>query len=702
MTIPIDIQYRSTGANDVKRESDEVKTSLNGVKGGATGAAGAFAAAGPIMAGALATVAVAAIAAKKAVDLLTSAFSHLIEEGSRVAPIATAFNAIAGPGTLQALRQASDGLIERASLMSNFTRIMRVGIVNEQEYGRMLAQTTRLAQQHGIQVGRATDALAEFLSGGGTESLRVLGVNVLEINERLQSMGLSAETTRGRIEAFRLATEQMRRGLNRTGEDAVTVGDAWQRLAVQISDYISEISEAVAQNPRFISLLSETRDVLEDILPEPGRIAEEIDALSEKILELAASLSSTIRPLTTVTTLLLRLHAVSATISSGGVTLLTGYTQAVWNLADAMDGAAGRLDRALVSIRNNIRGLGIDTGTADRPGGRPTGDLDLPDIIRRIVGRGRRAPPQRGDTSEDILRAYEHAVLNPLPGPPAGGGGAGRPAIPAPGGQRPPGPDLEAAALKILEEQDAAERRRLQTAEAQLRAGDKELVLRQRILDIQQRMTETGDRQMLNQSREAKSRQLAAESYEVFKVAQAAEVKAMGTVTGLWQQHLNFQDTMIDRKVASGQIDEKEAVRQKKRLDAERKAVGAFLAIQAFIQAAFAFAEIPKAIATGGPLGIANAVLLGVSGAAYIAAGIMSLTQLGGTATPPGKTSSAAPPPKKKKDRPHGEGLGASGQIIVANFSSGRLARELGKARKRASKVGVPMGMGSDAGAERF
>ena len=333
---------------------------------------------GPQVAVGLAAIAATAVALRalgRVLERVTGQVHALAMAGGEMSAIATAFEQLASPALLRRMQEATGGLIDQQRLMRETNQIMRSRLISERDWVDSLGAITRGAQESGESIDLMVRAFADMSSGGGLESLNRLGINTMEVRDRLRGLGLSMESVEGRMVAMRLTAQLLRDAF---GEGRTAIGnynDAVLHLQVAIADYRTEVGRAIAEDERMIALVQALEAALRTAAPESRSMAEAIVELSLSFVSAAAEAARLIGPLSDLAAVFLRLAAAQAYIAGRwdiGADLWS-HAGRLTTMGERLGEAAGGFRERLAEIRamgpgGRERARGGGTGVTEMPG----------------------------------------------------------------------------------------------------------------------------------------------------------------------------------------------------------------------------------------------------------------------------------------------------------------------------------------------
>lgn len=364
--IPIPIKVE--GAERAESDLRGIERGLDSLSGGAGGVAqglrGISAEAGIAIAGITALAAAARAAAAVARELGQRLYA-LGQSGSTVAAVSTAFERLASPQLLGRLRESTRGMVEDIDLMTNATRAMQTGIVSGGQLPEWFELAARSARTMGRDVTEVLRSVTDSLTGRGLEGLQQLGVNAAQIQERVQAMGLSMETTRGQTVAMSMALQQLRDNLASTGQSVSTLGGAWRTLEVDVRNYYGAVAEEFATNQTLIDFFAELRASLESQAPSAREAA---DALADLAVVLLEASQAGLSVASTITRVAVNLGVLIEVARRWGMAVSTlGFSElgretsdleralnAATSTADRMDSVVTAMDGPLENLRRRM------------------------------------------------------------------------------------------------------------------------------------------------------------------------------------------------------------------------------------------------------------------------------------------------------------------------------------------------------------
>ena len=668
----------------------------------------------------------------------------LVERGGRIAPIAGAFERFVPPEALDRLREATSGLVDGATLMSRFVEAIEPGIVGEEEIIRMFGIATQAAQEHGRDITQVLQSVTAAMAGGGMEGLLQIGVNVLEIRTELRRLGLTAESTEGRLEAVRLAMDQLSGNFTTASGEITNIADGFARLQNVMNDAWDEVGRGLVENENLVRVINSLGDIMDRLLStiinetNANRdFHQAVEAVTAVLLQLGATLLRNVIPAATAFIEILAFFSPDPEVA----TRLNDLSISLRRLEDEARGAAGELDELAESLHNLDEAPippALTVSRRFRPAGAGIGDVAAPARDEPAVGDPGREEFIR--FREEAARFEEDAERRSRRREELAGGQLARETAAA---------EREAERLRREAEREArrgrgagaraaAERMRALEQEAgawqelkdlQLEAIDEEIAAAERLAEVYRGIkqdeedrlqvqrdlaqvikTKLREEQSAEQDRQAAmelqfQQTLATQTLQEEGIKQTQESaqwigiggQALGNVTDALGQHLSFREQEIKLQLQTGKITEDQAKRQWEALEKERKVIGGLKAAISFVEAA---QEIARAI--GSYPDVAGIVIHGLSAAAHITAGAMALSQLGGSASPPpgGKASAnaatrtALSPERRQRG---GEGT-ATAQIMLVSLSSAAMAKEMAKAERARQRIGMPAGMAGAGG----
>ncbi len=279
--IPVEVTGTRRASNKLKNVrgslrglGTQAKTTgqkLDDLKNFARGAATGFAA-----------MAVGVAAVAKATQLALRAMHQFADRGGTFAAVAGYYERMADPQLLARLQQLSGYHIRQVGIMRGYNQAMDVANVNNDDYAEWLERTVAFAQGRGQDVTQTWEQVQQVLSGGGMETLRNLGVNVSQVQDRVRAMGLSMESSAGKTQALTLALEDLRGRQGEVENSAANLSDAWAALDTQTDDYYDNMLRVISESPA----LTQSFEALREALFSTGTSAQ---SLGESIATMAAS-----------------------------------------------------------------------------------------------------------------------------------------------------------------------------------------------------------------------------------------------------------------------------------------------------------------------------------------------------------------------------------------------------------------------------
>ncbi|MHC4644082.1 MAG: hypothetical protein ACYTBJ_01175 [Planctomycetota bacterium] len=294
----VETTVKILGTDVAAKKLKEVERAFDDVSGGAGALNRRLRDIGPKHAVAISGITAAFQALGGVVSLVTQAaqtagqaFIALGQRGGDVSAIAQAFDRFGDTEVLSRLNAVSGGLLTNTELMAGYTQAMRAGIVSQEDFIGAIETTVRAAQDMGKNMTGSIQAVITAMSGGGMEGLGQLGVNVLEIRERLQNMGETMESTTGRAMAFEMALVQMREDMGRVSNSAGHLGDVWQQLYVIAKNFIDKVGQGFAENQQLMAFFQSFATALQESLPPANELAEIFVRMAASLIDLAQSVA---------------------------------------------------------------------------------------------------------------------------------------------------------------------------------------------------------------------------------------------------------------------------------------------------------------------------------------------------------------------------------------------------------------------------
>lgn len=187
------------------------------------------------------------------------ALGKLASRGQEVLDVQTAFARVAGENSVRALnklRDASDGLISKYDLMTQFNRALTLGAVdNVDAYAKLVAGTTALARAQGLAVDQGLEKFTLGLSRQSSKLLDDLGVTLKAAEAYAiygQRVGKAASelTDSEKALAFRtVALERMEAAVQSLGEAEQKAGIQVRRGVTALKDFRDQLALMVNESP---------------------------------------------------------------------------------------------------------------------------------------------------------------------------------------------------------------------------------------------------------------------------------------------------------------------------------------------------------------------------------------------------------------------------------------------------------------------
>lgn len=359
----------------------------------------------------------------QAVGWATRAFVDLGQRGGEVSDVANAFERIASPSLIENLSAASAGLMTNVQLMTGAIQALRTGLATESDLVRWTSGVTEAAQAMGRNVPDAFRAVITAISGGGLETLGQLGVNMMEIRDRLRQVGETMESERGRILALNMAVEQLTANAGASSGETTNLNNAWAAIGVTLTNWVDEMARAVSESQPLIRFFVSFRDALEGSLPPGREVADLIVEIASSGILAANGLTRALIPLVTVVGRFLefgfRLQSMANPVewitgySASMATAIDASIEGLNQLGSALDATQGSFDELEAAMRAGRSSLDDLSG----PLSRARGDTDsLRSSVERLSNAGiefsRTSGPLASDAIADIGRSARTAARN--------------------------------------------------------------------------------------------------------------------------------------------------------------------------------------------------------------------------------------------------------------------------------------------------
>lgn len=346
-----------TRDREYRQKLKGAENALQSLSGGARGAASGLASMGPhaaVAVAGVAAVAASATVAAAAVRTATQAVIALGQRGGEISPLAASFEQLASPELLGRIQDLTGNLVTNQDIMARTNQVLRTGIMTQDQWAEALEATVRAAQDLRVPVEQAMTAVATFASGGGMEGLARIGVDVLQIRERLQQMGLTAETTRGRMVAMDLALAQLGDDLGEIDNSSANVGDSWQQITVAIQNAYDQISLAFAENQRLIQTFDAIAEALRQASTDGDSwgdaIADAVVDVTEALIAAVPAAISLTRAVLQTTEALLGIGEAIQSVMTLGLIPLGRYILGVESASSRTRSALSQMDDALGTL----------------------------------------------------------------------------------------------------------------------------------------------------------------------------------------------------------------------------------------------------------------------------------------------------------------------------------------------------------------
>ncbi len=180
-------------------------------------------------------------------------YGRLGERGGAVAAVAGYFEQIADPGLLQRLQRLSGWHVSQQAIMESFNTTIRTGIVAQEQFVEFFEATVAAAQTAGEDIEDVWEGVSEALGVGGLDVFERLGVNIFDVEEKLDRMGLTAETVEGRAAALKIILQELQTITGGASNAASNLSDAWEAAAVRGGDFYDQIARIVSTSPATVA-----------------------------------------------------------------------------------------------------------------------------------------------------------------------------------------------------------------------------------------------------------------------------------------------------------------------------------------------------------------------------------------------------------------------------------------------------------------
>lgn len=641
------------------RASERAKAELRGVSrsadaakkafGGIAAVAGGVAAGVVAVAGALGGV---AAAANKAAE----SFARLAQRGGGFDAVASRFESMADPGLIQRLQELSGWQIRQTDIMRSYTQTMEVGLVSAGEYEDWLTRITRLAQDRGGDPTQWLQRFTQVISGGGIETLREMGVNTMQVMDRLRELGVSMRSEEGRVIGLRIAMEQLAETQGEVSNSASHLGDVVSQLDTMWEDFLDSQARQLSTIPELVHGFSQIQTELlgtEGATVEAGRGFRDLavtaaQAVASVARELFLGLADINQGMEQAARAMLRNETIRSLLDAAGLAddvrrAASGF-EAMASMANQAAEAAGRVRSA----------FGDDTEIDD---GETTPGRRGPRATRSAAGGGggqervTLGQQMLDIMAQEIERRRELIVLE----------------------------NENASVEKAWREQQAQEERELheermaqviELATARDKAEQKAAEYRER------------EREAILQRRE-----------EVLSVVDAAAsfgqttssiIGQIGTMAA--ERHKAHIAQMKAQGASTAEIAKAEK-KAEKSAEAVAKAQGVFLVAYNSVMAA---TEVARAI--GSYPDVAGIIAHSAAAAAHVAAAVMAGVQLKGGSTSASASVDAGSFTPAEQEVPAAETAGSGGTTIINEYSLSRtnddLARAMVEADWRSQQTG--------------
>jgi hypothetical protein len=577
----------------------------------------------------------------------TQAVHQLGMRGGDVSAVQQAFERIASPTTLTNLQNATGHLLTNVELQREYIQVFRSGLVDsEEEIARFYRAVTRGAQDTEESTTDMLKSLGDALTSGETGVFTRLGINVQFFKDQLSRAGVSAESSAGKARLLNMILGELERTTEGIDNSAGNMNDTFTRTNVALEN----MTDTVARN------ISESTDMVAtwDAINEALGVFE---VTGESVGQTIGSL------VRTIVQGMIRISVVGLEVINGiRSTVLSSFEFiARANEIIGFDTAAAAWQRQVDSL--NDWGMGIQTTINF-----------LNDLNAAIDANAAAREAAASASSDGLRRASPNRQISNRPGE--------RSSVAPSGGLDliPATPDMEL--FHVREQIDAMEDLMEMTDEFDQ--------LEQRIREAQT------EHATFMETHEEKMAMVAEERVGLMEQQIEAGEKYKETLEKIDETNQNAMDTSVGAVVQFGTslasiLGQVAAAQDEntKKAEVYKKVQGGILAGISFVRAAMEIAEIPAAFPN-----VAEMVTHGLSAAAHIAAGVMAITQLGGSGTPPSTAAASFTPRESEAVEEQGpRGEGSRIEIYTMGLNSARLGRELENARSDYQRSGLEPSM---------
>jgi len=614
----------------------------------------------------------AAYAATEAVRALSNAMLQLSERGGTISAVSARFEQLASPNLLAGLQQAAGQLVNNNDLMIASNQALANELLTEDVWGQWVARATRAAQDLDRDVTRSIQNVASAFAGGGLESIKDLGVNFLEVKERVQDLGLSMESARGRMEAMRIAAELLDESYQGIDNSAGNTSDAVQQITVAFENMRDVVAETFAENRELVTALEQVAERIRSAIPYAVQFGMAFADLAVTMLGLATQVMPRLIEIAQRF-----VHGLQSIVDTM-VNSATGRfgMRHLWGIDPesfrSLSADLGNFERSLYDIRGAFENV---ADSAERAATARTALLDVripldpnapgfdevPELLARPSGANRR---RRGTAQADPRKVAETAIASKA--------------------TEEAQAELELQQLlqeKEVERLNAVKELEMELSQKREEERAAELEHYERMKEMEVELAEkAADTAAAIRERQRANTETAAGWGQVV-------VGAMGTIGSAFGELASKKERDLaatkEAMRAMGKSEEEITAATKKRekaVERARKAEGAFLVAQNVVLAAM---EIAKAIGA-----IPNPVLIAshaAAAAAHIVAASLAATKLGGggggsAGSLPSIPSVETFTPAEDRGIPTAEAEGPRQTNIVNYYSFGRSGEDLGRA----------------------
>lgn len=293
----VEIRIGLRGATATTTQLKSVEDAFDSFGGGLGGVARGARRLDPRLAvviSALERAAAAAAASTAALVGLGVALDRVGHRGTAVSTVAEAFEQIASPTLLARLNEATSGIVNNLDLMTHAGRALRTGFGTEDEIVGWFETVRLAASATGRDLDRSFERLAGILAGDELALLEDLGVNITNMEEQLEAVGMSAEDASTRITLLRMGISQLDRQFGDAEDVAQTYGLMVSALGTSLRNFADGVARAFSEDPRLREWLQPLTEGLQESLPVAeqwgARLAELAISVGEALIGIAEAL----------------------------------------------------------------------------------------------------------------------------------------------------------------------------------------------------------------------------------------------------------------------------------------------------------------------------------------------------------------------------------------------------------------------------